>query len=85
MDRGRSANLGVGVVCGLEADMFKPHLAEEDLHEADEVCEGQVAVCDDTLDLVELCKMRGIDRLVPEDPIDTEVAGRGRSAVRSLL
>lgn len=44
----------------------------------------QIVIGDDTLDLVELCKMGRVDGLVPEDTIDGEVTGRWWSAIWAL-
>lgn len=64
---------GIGVVGGLEADITDAHFGKEGIHEADKVTEGGVPVGDNTLDLVELGKMGGVNGLVPEDTIDGEI------------
>lgn len=45
-----------------------------------QVGKGQVPVRNDSLDLVELGKMCRVDRLVPEDTVDTEELGRLESS-----
>lgn len=45
----------------------------------DEISQGQVLVCDDTLDLVELRQVRRVHRLVPEDPVDREELRRAEA------
>lgn len=70
--------LGVGVVGGLEAQVEDAEFCEKGLEEGHEAAEGQVVVCDDALDLVELCEMGGVDGLVAEDAVDGEVAAGAR-------
>lgn len=72
------ARLRVRVIGRLEAQPMDAHLGEEDFHEADEAAEGKTKVGDDALDLVELRQMGGVDRLVAEDAVNGEVAGRAR-------
>ncbi len=70
--------LRVRVVGRLEAQPMNAHFGEKHFHEADEAAEGKAEVGDDALDLVELGQMGGVDRLVAEDAVDGEVAGRAR-------
>ncbi len=67
--------LGIGIVGRLEPEVGDAHLFEKDLHEADEVAEGDAVVGHDALDLVELGEMRSVDRLVAEDAVDGEELG----------
>lgn len=79
------AGLGVGVVGALELEIGDTHLAKEDFHELHQTAERQAVVGNDTLDLVELCQMRSVDRLVAEHTVDGEVARGRRAAVGSLF
>lgn len=51
-----------------------PHFREEDLHETDQIAQREIEIRDDAFDLVELCEMCCVDRLVAEDTVDREVA-----------
>lgn len=62
----------VGIIRRLETDLLNPHLVEKDAHETYEVRQGQVTICNNSFDLMELCKMGSIHSLVSEDSVDTE-------------
>lgn len=49
---------------------------EKDVKDSFEVTEAQVSICDEAFDLVELCKMGGVECLVSKHPIDGEVFAR---------
>lgn len=55
--------------------------------QTDQVCQRQIAICDNSLNLVELGKMGRIHRFVTEHPINTEHLGWLESArlVRDLV
>lgn len=60
--------LGIGEISGTDADLIESHLRVELPDHRDQHVEVGVLVDDDSLDLRELGKMRGIDGLVPEYP-----------------
>ena len=67
----------------LEEDSHEPYekrlvlgkQVSRSLKPTNEICERQVSISDNALDLVELRQMRRIHRFVPEHPIDTEQLG----------
>lgn len=67
--------LSIRVVSWLEAKLGDAHLSEEDVHEADEVTQGDVVVRDNTFYLVEFSKMCCVDGFVSEDTVDGEELG----------
>lgn len=67
--------LGIRVESRLEFDVGHTHLLEEDLHESNQITQSQVLVRDDSLDLVELGQMSGIDGFVTVNTIDREEFG----------
>ena len=68
--------LRVRIVGRLEFELGHAKLAEELVEDADEVAQGQVAVGDDTFDLMELGQVSGVQGLVSEDLVDREVLCR---------
>lgn len=77
--------LGVRVGGGLEFQLFDPQLLEEFVEHPDEVAQAEVPVGDDALDLVELCQVGGVQRLVAEDAVDGEVLLRLKFALAGQL
>lgn len=65
--------LRVGVESRLVLELGDSNLLEEGLHDAQEMAEPDVVVCDDSFDLVELGKMSGVKSLVSEDTVYREV------------
>mmetsp|Transcript_6574 Transcript_6574/g.11054 ORF Transcript_6574/g.11054 Transcript_6574/m.11054 type:complete len:366 (+) Transcript_6574:79-1176(+) len=64
---------GVRVVGRLEAQLRDADLLEEGLDQADQMSQGEIAVRDETLDLVELTQVRGVHRFITEHTVDREV------------
>lgn len=62
--------LGVRVVGWLEAQLLQAQALEEGVQSAYEVTEGEAPVTDETLYLMELCKVGPIEVLVSEHTID---------------
>mmetsp|Transcript_32088 Transcript_32088/g.76699 ORF Transcript_32088/g.76699 Transcript_32088/m.76699 type:complete len:411 (-) Transcript_32088:84-1316(-) len=83
------AGLGVGVVGWLETDVLEAEFLEELFDHAHQVSERQVAVHHQAFDLVELGEVGGVEGLIPEHSVDTEVLFGGellllRQAVQHL-
>lgn len=68
--------LRVRVIRGFKAEVLDAQFREEIFQEPHEPAEREAEVGNDTLDLVELGQMGGIDGLVAEDTVDGEVAAR---------
>ena len=69
---------GVGVIGWFEAEVGNAEFGEEAFEESHQAAESEVVISNDTFDLVEFCKMSGVDGLVAEDAVDGEVAARAR-------
>ena len=67
--------LCVGIVCWLELELGHSEFLEELVEDADEIAQGQVAVSYDSLDLMELGQMGGVQGLITEYFVDREVLG----------
>jgi hypothetical protein len=65
--------LCVGVVSGLVLNLVDTNLCIEFLHDAQEVTETDISICDETLDLMELRQVSGVESLVAEDTINREI------------
>lgn len=65
--------LGVGVVSGLVLNLVDTNLRIEFLHDSQEVTETDISICDETLDLMELRQVSGVESLVAEDTINREI------------
>ena len=76
--------LRVGVVGGLEAELLDADAAEELLEHVHHVGEGEVAVDDEALDLVELAEVSLVHLLVTEDAVNGEVTAGLEVALASL-
>ena len=63
----------VGVVCGLEFQLLDTNFGKEGLHDAKKMAKTDVTVTDNTLNLVELSQVSGIEGLVSEDSVNGEV------------
>lgn len=72
------ARFRVRVVRGLEPQPLDPHFPEEHLHEPNQPAQRQPKVRNDTLDLMELGEVGGVDGLVAENAVDGKVARRTR-------
>jgi hypothetical protein len=59
------ARLGVGVVGRLEAQLLDAELPEELVQHPDEITEGEAAVCNHALDLVEMKEEKERNMMVP--------------------
>jgi len=64
------ARLRVRIIGRLEAHLRHTVFLEELFYVAHEMAEIQMIVCDQSLDLVELCEMSGVQRLVTKHTID---------------
>ena len=67
--------LCVRVRGGLEAQLLNAELPEELIEDSDEVTETEIPVGDDSLNLVELSQVGGVQRLIAEHAVDGEVLG----------
>ena len=82
---GIEARLGVGIVRGLEPHALKAHPVVELAEDPEQVPERDTLVHHDPLELLELGKVRGVDRLAPVDPADAEgLDGRVRVLCKVL-
>src|SRR5690606_4339810 len=65
--------LGVWVISRFESQLVHSHLCKEGSHETNQVTQSQTEISNDTLDLMELGQMCGVDGLVTEDSVNREV------------
>ncbi len=85
VDLSVETRLGVRVVGGLEAHALKTHAVVELAEDPEQVAKGDPLVHHNSLELLELGKVRGIDGLAPVDPADTEGLDRGVRVFRKVL
>ena len=79
------AGFSVGVVRRLILQIFDANLSEESLHHSEQVVQSDASIYHDTLDLMELCQVGRIERLIAEDTINGEVLHRLELLLLRLL